>query len=800
MAPFRKIFRLALAVTFGASLLLTHSSATRANLIEVDLVPGSGDGLLTRDTASGFEWLDLSQTVNRSYSDVSTQLAPGGDFEGFRYATHSEVEDLIAEAGLPPSQLFTPALYDPAFAFITLVGGSINSATDAQALGIIDLPFGSSFQLKGVVAREQFGSLGGITFTTCCVTVTETDPRKSSWLLRASVVSRELLPAVDGLVIDRPRDGTTDFVDEDNLQVTQNPFTEDRGVIEFELGPIGPDQIESALLKLVPIGAGGFTPIFTLQLFGFSGDGAIKLEDFDVGSLITSFDVQALPLAGDPIFIDVTQFLQSLIQRNFAGFNLRMVTENSSLNFGSIELGPPATLTVAVVPPIRVPLDQPSIQDAIDFAVDGNTVLVAPGTYIENINFLGKAITVSSEGGPEVTIIDGFNAGSVVVFNSGEGQTSVLSGFTLQNGSASFGAGITISISSPTIIGNIFDSNFQGAGGFGAGIGGNGSSATIERNIFRDNSCDNQFLSGVVSFVNTSSPRIINNVFENNPCRAINMTLPTGNQPVVINNTIFGNRVGVRVDRRISAILQTYENNIIVQNEIGLEIDFGSEVNNPTWQNNLVFGNGIDYDVIADQTGVNGNISDDPLFGDPSNGDYRLQFDSPSIDAGDNTAPNLPVLDLDGNPRVFDGDGDGQAVVDMGAFEFGGIPEVPFAVFDVAKVTVKAASPLSKFKLHGFFELGATSDGIDPLSEPVTVCFGTFCETIPAGAFFQDSKGFQYRDGTPGIKKVVITEGGDFEVDVRSVDLAGTNFGSPVPVSFRIGNDRGETSVPARAR
>ncbi len=78
--------------------------------------------------------------------------------------------------------------------------------------------------------------------------------------------------------------------------------------------------------------------------------------------------------------------------------------------------------------------------------------------------------------------------------------------------------------------------------------------------------------------------------------------------------------------------------------------------------------------------------------------------------------------------------------------------------------------------------------------------FGTFSETIPAGSFFQDSKGFQYRAGAPGIKKVVITEGGDFEVDVRSVDLTGTDLGSPVPVSFCIGDDCGETSVPVRVK
>ncbi len=74
--------------------------------------------------------------------------------------------------------------------------------------------------------------------------------------------------------------------------------------------------------------------------------------------------------------------------------------------------------------------------------------------------------------------------------------------------------------------------------------------------------------------------------------------------------------------------------------------------------------------TCEDQIGLNGNVSVDPLFVDPENGDYRLQADSPVIDAGDNEASDLPDTDFDGNDRVVDGDGDGEAVVDMGAFEF----------------------------------------------------------------------------------------------------------------------------------
>jgi hypothetical protein len=62
------------------------------------------------------------------------------------------------------------------------------------------------------------------------------------------------------------------------------------------------------------------------------------------------------------------------------------------------------------------------------------TVRVAPGVYVENINFNGKAITVVSEAGPNVTTIDGNRVTTVVTFGSGEGPNSIIEGFTIRNG------------------------------------------------------------------------------------------------------------------------------------------------------------------------------------------------------------------------------------------------------------------------------------------------------------------------------------------------------------------------------
>ncbi len=119
---------------------------------------------------------------------------------------------------------------------------------------------------------------------------------------------------------------------------------------------------------------------------------------------------------------------------------------------------------------LSVPSEYSTIQAAIDTAVSGvDTVIVDAGIYMENINFAGKAITVRSINGATSTIIDGGNNGSVVTFNSGEGSNSVLDGFTIQHGYASYGGGILCwTTSSPTIINCTITDNK--ATSYGSGI------------------------------------------------------------------------------------------------------------------------------------------------------------------------------------------------------------------------------------------------------------------------------------------------------------------------------------------
>ncbi len=82
-------------------------------------------------------------------------------------------------------------------------------------------------------------------------------------------------------------------------------------------------------------------------------------------------------------------------------------------------------LAAAVVPVahadiINVPGDQPTIQAGIDAAFGGDEIVVAPGTYFETINFLGKAIWLHSSDGAGVTTMDGQQQGSVVTSGPSE--------------------------------------------------------------------------------------------------------------------------------------------------------------------------------------------------------------------------------------------------------------------------------------------------------------------------------------------------------------------------------------------
>ena len=180
---------------------------------------------------------------------------------------------------------------------------------------------------------------------------------------------------------------------------------------------------------------------------------------------------------------------------------------------------------------LTVPGRYTTIQEAIDAAKDGTTIIVEPGVYRENIDFKGKNITLQSSdpNDPETvasTIIDGGGNGSVVVFKNGENAEAVLSGFTITNGSGTWemleseangeklkvegflGGGILIlNVSSPTITNNIILHNNCAETGGGGGIAVWNASASIKGNKIILNRAEN----GGGIYIGGNSYALINN-------------------------------------------------------------------------------------------------------------------------------------------------------------------------------------------------------------------------------------------------------------------------------------------------
>jgi parallel beta-helix repeat protein len=192
---------------------------------------------------------------------------------------------------------------------------------------------------------------------------------------------------------------------------------------------------------------------------------------------------------------------------------------------------------------IRVPADQPTIQAAINAAAPGDTVLVAPGTYFERIDFSGKAIVVTSEAGPAATTINGSAAGVVVTFDSGEGPGAVLRGVTVTNGSGFTGGGVRVSNASPTLENNVITAN---TGCSGIGINVNFGSPSIVGNRITNNVQSGCFGGGGagIEISGAGAAVIDGNVISGNVLISGSgggMSLFAAGDPVIRNNEISGN-------------------------------------------------------------------------------------------------------------------------------------------------------------------------------------------------------------------------------------------------------------------
>jgi len=370
---------------------------------------------------------------------------------------------------------------------------------------------------------------------------------------------------------------------------------------------------------------------------------------------------------------------------------------------------------------IYVPDDHSAIQDAIDASKNGDTVVVRPGTYCENISFRGKEITVASEKGPRVTTIDGTYSGRVVTFACSEDRSSVLDGFTVKNGVSGSGGGIYCYFSSPTISNNIITQNRATSNWGGGGILCSNSGALVTGNKIIDNFskisgggirleyCEARVTGnliarnrsgdggGIVSDAYTgliddclvlgneadrsgggytcwaSSPLIVNTVFARNVCDVTwgwggGLYCGAGATPTVVNCTLAENVAlkggAVHCCEASPAIVNT-----IMWDDDAL--DEGPEICLESFSTLTIaysdVGGGeeeahVDAGSVLNWGG--GMIDQNPLFYDPTLCDYHLQWSSPCRDSGDSNLSVLPAGDLEGDPRVALG------TVDMGADEY----------------------------------------------------------------------------------------------------------------------------------
>jgi len=272
---------------------------------------------------------------------------------------------------------------------------------------------------------------------------------------------------------------------------------------------------------------------------------------------------------------------------------------------------------------IHIPGDFDTIQDGIDAATNGDIVMVHDETWKgdKNKNLLlenpDRVITVTSENGAASTIIDCEGVGRGFTF---DGESSVVNGFTIMNGSETNGGGIACQNSSPIIVNNIIINNTAAAVGGGIVVAGASSNPMIIGNIIARNLAANY--GGGICAANDASPTIINSTITENSAGVGGGGLgcPQGNA-TVLNSIIWGASNGGDI---VIAAGRTV--NISYS-------DYGT-VNEPS---RLIKGPGMLHDV-------------DPLF--VGGEDYHITDYSPCVGAGTMTGlPPEALTDLDGHTR-----------------------------------------------------------------------------------------------------------------------------------------------------
>ncbi|MGY6588666.1 MAG: hypothetical protein ACXIUB_10340 [Wenzhouxiangella sp.] len=191
---------------------------------------------------------------------------------------------------------------------------------------------------------------------------------------------------------------------------------------------------------------------------------------------------------------------------------------------------------------LNVPADFPTIQSAIVAASDGDTVLVAAGIYPETVDFLGKAISLVSVAGPDVTLIDGSGPANGYVVRIQAGQPGAnLEGFTITGGFGSNmsgpGGGLLIRDTEASLNNLVVTAN-QGA--IGGGLLVDNAVVTVNDVVFSENVA----LFGGAIRVEGGSLTVSNSQFEANQAQTDGgaMSVFWADEIAIVDTDFTGNR------------------------------------------------------------------------------------------------------------------------------------------------------------------------------------------------------------------------------------------------------------------
>ncbi len=308
-----------------------------------------------------------------------------------------------------------------------------------------------------------------------------------------------------------------------------------------------------------------------------------------------------------------------------------------------------------------------TIAHGLSVATTDQAVEVGEGSYEETIALKSGVEVRAAERGAAAIVGNGTEP---VVSAVGVDGTAKIEGFQITGGGGGAGGGIYCYGASPTISGNTIAGNTATSGG---GIDCDTfSNALISGNLIDGNSAG----AGGAVYCNFNQPAITGNTIVANTAASGGAVYCVLSQPNVVNNVIAGNSASSDggAIRGGFAGSPSMINNTITGNIApaggGVYTDAAAAVTNCILWNNGddLAGCTATYSDIEDGDAGTGNISVNPMFVDAAGGDYRLAARSPCIDTA--TSSGAPATDRDGVARPKDGNHDGGAQVDMGAYEF----------------------------------------------------------------------------------------------------------------------------------